>query len=87
MMLQIDIIPAIPGYTGSSAEECIALADASRQKEIQPTYSELWQHITVRRESIINTLKINLSKNVLPLSNTVAYLCSFLLAKNKSLTC
>jgi len=87
MMLQIDIIPSIPGYTGSSAEECIALADESLQNKIQSAYPELWQRISVRREYIINTLKINLSKDVLPLSNTVAYLRPFLLAKNKSLTC
>lgn len=87
MMLQIDIIPSIPGYTGSSAEECIVLADESLQKKIQTTYPELWLRMTARRDYIINTLKIKLSKDVLPLSNTVAYLRPFLLAKDKSLTC
>lgn len=85
MMLQIDIIPSIAGYTGSSAEECIALADASLQQEIRSAYPELWQRICARRDYIINTLNINLSKDVLPLSNTVAYLRPFLLAKDKSL--
>ena len=87
MIFQLDIIPSVQGYTGTSAEECIALADESLQKKIQSTYPELWQRITIRRNYIINTLNIKLSKDVLPLSNTVAYLRPFLLAKNKSLIC
>lgn len=87
MILQIDIIPSVPGYVGTSAEECIALADRALQEKIATEYPELWQRITVRRNYIINTLNIKLSQDVLPLSNTVAYLRPFLLAKEHALTC
>lgn len=87
MILQIDIIPSVPGYTGVSAEESIALADPALQRNIQATYPELWGRIVTRRTYIRDVLKINLADEVIPLSNTVAYLRPFLLAKEKALTC
>lgn len=84
MIMQIDIIPSVAGYTGVSAEESVALADAALQKKIQQSYPELWARITARREYIRNVLHINLSDVVIPLSNTVAYLRPFLLAKDKA---
>lgn len=87
MILQIDIIPSVAGYAGTSAEECIALADLSLQKKIQVMYPDLWARIITRREYIRNVLNIDLSDDVIPLSNTVAYLRPFLLAKDKALTC
>ena len=87
MILQIDIIPSVPGYTGISAEESIALADPALQKEIQHLWPELWARIEARKNYINNELNIKLSDDVIPLSNTVAYLRPFLLAKNKAFTC
>ena len=84
MILQIDIIPSVPGYTGVSAEECVAIADENLQHEIQKSYPELWERISVRRDYLTNVLNINLSVDVLPLSNTVAYLRPFYLAKEKA---
>ena len=84
MILQIDIIPSVPGYTGVSAEECVAIADENLQHEIQKSYPELWERISVRRDYLTNVLNINLSADVLPLSNTVAYLRPFYLAKEKA---
>lgn len=85
MILQIDIIPSVAGYTGVSAEECIALADAELQLSIKNAYPELWLRITQRRDYIKQVLNIPLSNDVIPLSNTVAYLRPFLLAKDKAL--
>lgn len=87
MILQIDIIPSVPGYTGVSAEESIALADPALQSKIQTAYPALWERIVTRRRYIRDVLKINLADEVIPLSNTVAYLRPFLLAKEKALTC
>lgn len=87
MILQIDIIPSVPGYTGVSAEESIALADPTLQRKIQTAYPELWARILTRRAYIREVLKINLADEVIPLSNTVAYLRPFLLAKEKAFTC
>lgn len=87
MILQIDIIPSVPGYTGVSAEESVALADTALQAKIQAAYPDLWQRIAIRRDYIRKVLKINLADEVIPLSNTVAYLRPFLLAKDKALAC
>ncbi|ABP60184.1 aminopeptidase P family protein [Enterobacter sp. 638] len=87
MIMQIDIIPSVPGYTGVSAEESIALADEELQQKIQQVYPQLWARITTRREYIRQVLNIQLTDDVIPLSNTVAYLRPFLLAKNRSFTC
>lgn len=85
MMLQIDIIPSIPGYAGVSAEECIALADPQLQEDIRLQYPELWERLTARQHYIEHELNIELSKDVVPLSNTVAYLRPFYLAKSQAL--
>ncbi|MBO1307746.1 M24 family metallopeptidase [Enterococcus sp. 669A] len=85
MIFEIDIIPSIPGYQGTSAEECVALADEELQKEIKEQYPELWARIEGRREYIRNELNIPLSDDILPLSNTVAYLRPFFLAKDQAL--
>ncbi len=45
MLFQVDIIPSVPGYTGVSAEECVALADETLQKEIQQTYPDMLQRL------------------------------------------
>ncbi|MFD2308437.1 M24 family metallopeptidase [Enterococcus termitis] len=84
MIFQIDIIPSIKGYTGVSAEECVAIADTQLQKEIKEQYPNLWKRITTRREYIETELNIKLSRDVLPLSNTVAYLRPFYLAKDQA---
>lgn len=85
MIMQIDIIPSVPGYTGVSAEESVALADAELQSKIQQAYPELWERICVRREFIRDVLKIDMAEEVIPLSNAVAYLRPFLLAKEMAL--
>lgn len=85
MIMQIDIIPSVAGYTGVSAEECVVLANAALQAEIGKHYPALWDRIETRRRYLREEIGINLSEEILPLSNTVAYLRPFYLAKNKSL--
>lgn len=87
MILQIDIIPSVPGYTGTSAEEGIALADAALRAQIAADYPALWARIAARRAYIREVLNIDLPEEVIPLSNAVAYLRPFLLAREKSLVC
>lgn len=84
MIFQIDIIPSIKGYTGVSAEECVALADEELQKAIKMEYPALWDRISARRSYLINELNIELSQDVIPLSNTVAYIRPFFLAKDQA---
>lgn len=85
MIVQIDIIPSVPGYTGVSAEESVALADAVLQQQIARDYPQLWARIEARRAYIRETLHIALSDDVIPLSNAVGYLRPFMLAKDKAL--
>jgi len=87
MIMQIDIIPSVPGYTGVSAEECIALADAQLQQDIRKAYPSMWNRIETRRKYLREELGINLSEEVIPLSNSVAYLRPFFLKKNFALRC
>ncbi|MDR4950368.1 hypothetical protein [Neobacillus cucumis] len=87
MILQIDIIPSIEGYTGVSAEECISLANEELRNDIKEKYPELWNRIQKRRKYIQDQLNITLSEEVLPLSNTVGYLRPYLLSKDMALTC
>lgn len=85
MIFQIDIIPSVSGYNGTSAEECVAIADQELQAAIQLEYPELWQRILARRAYLKETLQIAIHPEILPLSNTVGYLRPFFLAKKKAL--
>ncbi|WP_343552795.1 aminopeptidase P family protein [Pantoea sp.] len=86
MMLQIDIIPSVAGYNGASAEECVVLADAALQAAIEQQYPALWQRIETRRAYLRKEIGIQLSDDVLPLSNSVAYLRPFFLAKELAMS-
>jgi len=81
MMLQIDIIPSLPGYGGVSAESTVVLADHELKEQICRNYPELWERMQKRRDYLIHVLGIRLSEDVLPMCSTVAYLRPYLLNK------
>lgn len=85
MLLQIDIIPSLPGYGGASIEDTVALADDALRSELATDYPALWQRILNRRRYLAEELNIPLHADVLPMSNTVGYLRPFLLDKRKAL--
>lgn len=85
MIFQIDIIPSVAGYTGVSAEECVALADEKLQLALMEEYPDLWKRILTRKKFLKEELNISLSEAVIPLSNTVAYLRPFFLAADHAL--
>lgn len=87
MILQIDIIPSVKGYTGTSAEESVALADRALQADIARAFPELWTRIETRKRYLKDVLNIALSDDIIPLSGTVAYLRPFFLAKDHAFTC
>lgn len=87
MLLQIDIIPSVSGYGGTSAESTILLADEKLKNEIINDYPELWQRIQERIKYIKNELGIELSEDVLPMCSTVAYLRPYLLNKELAFIC
>ncbi len=86
MILQIDIIPSVQGYAGVSAEESIALADESLKLLIKNAYPELWDRIVARRYYLENVLNLELSEDVILLSNAVAYMRPYMLNKQLALT-
>ena len=84
-LFQIDIIPSVKGYAGASCEEPVAIADASLRSEISRLYPELWQRIQRRRTWLKEVVNAELREEVLPLSDTVAFLTPFLLSKRQAL--
>lgn len=85
MMLQMDIIPCIPGYGRAGAEDGIALANKTLRDEIREKYPDVWQRIVRRRNYIEQELGIPLKKEVLPLSEMNAYFRPFLLKQGWAL--
>lgn len=86
MLLQVDLIPSVAGYQGTSTEECVLLADLELQEALQQDYPQLWQRIIQRRNYIIDILGIEIHPTILPMSNLVGYLPPFLLAKGSAMT-
>ena len=79
MLLQMDIIPSVPGYGGTGAEDGIALADENLRAEICAEYPQVWKRIMDRRSYMKYVLGINLKDEVLPLSDICGYLRPLLL--------
>lgn len=79
MLFQIDIIPSVKGYAGTSCESGIALADESLRQQIQTEYPQLWERIETRRNYLQTELKLDLPECVLPLSSGVAYYAPYFL--------
>lgn len=82
MIFQTDIIPSLNGYGGVSCESGIVLANHALQTQIEIVYPQLWETIQKRRFYMKNTLGIQLSDDVLPMNDTVAYYRPFFLNKN-----
>lgn len=85
MLFQIDIIPSVAGYAGTSCECSVALADEHLRENIKNTAPQFWQRIQARRKYIIEELNISLHPDILPMSSTVAYLRPYLLNKDKAM--
>lgn len=85
-MFQVDIIPSVPGYSGASCEEPVVIADKALQDELKHQYPDVWKRIEKRRNYIKNVIQIDLSDDVLPLSDTVAFYTPFLLNKTLAYT-
>lgn len=81
MVLQMDIIPAVPGYGRAGAEDGIALADEKLREEIRQNYPDMWKRMQKRRAYMEQELGISLKKEVLPLSGIAGYYRPFLLNK------
>lgn len=85
MMFQIDIIPSVKGYAGTSAESTVVLADETLKNELRTQYPELWARMQKRAGYMRDVLGIALSADVLPMCSTVGYLRPYLLNKEQAL--
>ena len=85
MMLQMDIIPSVPGYGGIGAEDGIAIADQDLRNQIQERYPAVWERIKERREYMKNCLGIVLKEEILPMSDLCGYLRPLILNKEYAL--
>lgn len=85
MLFQIDIIPSVQGYAGTSVESTVALADENLRNQIRDKEPELWKRIEKRRAYMEKELGIKAHPDVLPMCSTVAYLRPFLLEKKKAM--
>ena len=86
MMLQMDIIPAVPGYAGIGAEDGIVLIDEKLAGQLQSEYPRTWERMQERRDYMIRVLGIHLRDGVYPMSDLCGYLRPFLLEKDKAFT-
>jgi len=79
MLLQIDIIPSVPGLGGTGCESAVALADETLRAELECHYPALYRAFQARRAYLKDVLGIAVPEWVLPLSDTVAYYRPFFL--------
>lgn len=85
MLLQLDIIPSIPNYTGTSAECSVLLADQVLQAEIKKTYPALWQRLNDRTKYVREVLGINVADELFFTGNAACYLRPFFLNKEQAM--
>lgn len=85
MLLQLDIIPSVPNYAGTSAECSVLLADETLQATIQSDYPNLWQRLNDRTNYVREQLGINVSKEIFFTGNIACYLRPFFLNKEQAM--
>ena len=86
MALQVDVIPATgTPYFTTNIEDGIALADDALRGELATAFPDAWRRIEARRRFMADQLGIELHPDVLPLSNTPAYLPPFLLSPDRAM--
>lgn len=74
MLLQMDIIPSLPGYAGVGAEDGIAIADEELRNKLKEKYPDTWERISKRKEYMNIYLGIRLKEEILPMSDICGYL-------------
>jgi Xaa-Pro aminopeptidase len=85
MMFQMDIIPSIPGYGGTNAEDGVMLASDELRQEIADKFPGMWRRICRRWNYMTEVLGIPLKEELLPMTDSVGYLRPLLLNQKMAL--
>lgn len=85
MMIQMDIIISVPGFSGVNAEDGILLADEELRMKISKYYPDVWKRMEKRRRYMKEVLGISISEEVLPMSGLCGYLRPYLLERRKAM--
>jgi len=78
MAMQVDIIPSSPVYFSTRIEDGMILADAALRRALQADYPEAYARCRARRRFMIDTLGLEVSEDVLPVSNIPGIVPPFL---------
>jgi hypothetical protein len=83
MAFQVDIIPVSRGpFCYINAEDGVVLADESLRADLASRHPACWKRIEKRRAFMQEVVGIRLHEDVLPLSNTPAWLAPYVLEPN-----
>ena len=85
MLLQLDIIPAVPALGSVGCENGLCLADAPLRRELSEQYPQLYGRMTARRAYAAAHLGIRLSPDVMPLCGGLAYYRPYLMDRSGAL--
>ena len=83
MVIQADVIPSSATYFSTRMEDGIVIADADLQKKLRAQYPDCFLRCVKRREFMRNTLGMDVTDEVLPLSNMPAIVPPYFLDSNR----
>jgi hypothetical protein len=83
MAIQVDVIPSSPVYFSTRMEDGIVLADAELRRSLKTLYPACFARCEKRRAFMIDVLGIDVSEEVLPLSNMPTIVPPFFLRPNQ----
>ena len=84
MLVQMDIIPDMDGYSGPNCEDGICIADEELQRELGVKYPDVWRRMQERKAYMKEVLGIELKPEVFPMSGLAGWFNPFLLNRRKA---
>ena len=84
MAIQVDVIPQSPKYFSTRMEDGLVIADMELREKLQASAPDCYERCQKRRSFMSDVLGIELSEEVLPLSNTCAIVPPFFLSRIQS---
>ena len=85
MAMQVDVIPSSSRYFSTRMEDGIVIADRDLQRRLQALYPDCFSRCVKRREFMRNTLGIEVTDDVLPLSNMPGIVPPYFFSPNQIL--